>query len=193
MSVHAQSEEMRKKLMECAAESFAKKGYAATRLADVGSAAGVSRGPLYYYFSNKIELYRATVQYQIEKAEKAYAEIFAMDAPVSEIIRRDFDFCLTNDAFFIIRMEGAPDITDYWSAFSRWLIEQKQAAFTRALERGELRADCDVSRLITFIYVYYSGIVSVRERSKAQAGFSESMLANPTEQFMAIIKSEFLA
>jgi AcrR family transcriptional regulator len=45
-----------------ALESFIERGYAATRLEDVAVRAGVSKGTLYLYFSNKEELFKAVVR-----------------------------------------------------------------------------------------------------------------------------------
>lgn len=38
------------------------RGFAATRLEDVAAAAGVSKGTVYLYFANKVELFKAVVQ-----------------------------------------------------------------------------------------------------------------------------------
>ena len=49
-------------LLEAALELFVEKGFAATRLEDVASRAGVSKGTLYLYFENKDALFKAVVQ-----------------------------------------------------------------------------------------------------------------------------------
>src|ERR1700722_19398693 len=41
---------------------FAERGFAATRLEDVARRAGVTKGTLYLYFSNKEELFKAVVR-----------------------------------------------------------------------------------------------------------------------------------
>ena len=45
-----------------ALELFVERGYAATRLEDVASRAGVSKGTVYLYFANKDELFKAVVR-----------------------------------------------------------------------------------------------------------------------------------
>ena len=45
-----------------ALELFVERGYAATRLEDVAARAGVSKGTLYLYFTNKEELFKAVVR-----------------------------------------------------------------------------------------------------------------------------------
>jgi len=49
-------------LLAAALDLFVERGYAATRLDDVASRAGVSKGTLYLYFTNKEELFKAMVR-----------------------------------------------------------------------------------------------------------------------------------
>ena len=49
-------------LIAAALHLFIEKGYAGTRLEDVASRAGVSKGTLYLYFENKEELFKAVVR-----------------------------------------------------------------------------------------------------------------------------------
>jgi AcrR family transcriptional regulator len=49
-------------LLEAALDLFVERGYAATRLDDVAARAGVSKGTLYLYFTNKEELFKAVVR-----------------------------------------------------------------------------------------------------------------------------------
>jgi AcrR family transcriptional regulator len=52
-------------ILRAALQSFVERGYAATRLEDVGARAGVSKGTVYLYFNNKEELFRSTVRESI--------------------------------------------------------------------------------------------------------------------------------
>lgn len=49
-------------LLAAALDLFVERGYAATRLDDVATRAGVSKGTLYLYFDNKEELFKAVVR-----------------------------------------------------------------------------------------------------------------------------------
>lgn len=49
-------------LLDAALDLFVERGYAATRLEDVAAQAGVSKGTLYLYFTNKEELFKAVVR-----------------------------------------------------------------------------------------------------------------------------------
>lgn len=49
-------------LLKAALELFVEKGFSATRLEDVASRAGASKGTLYLYFENKEALFKAVIQ-----------------------------------------------------------------------------------------------------------------------------------
>ena len=49
-------------IVSAALDCFAERGFAATRLDDVAARAGVTKGTVYLYFSNKEELFKAVVR-----------------------------------------------------------------------------------------------------------------------------------
>ena len=49
-------------LMAAALDLFVERGFAATKLDDVATRAGVSKGTLYLYFASKEELFKAVIQ-----------------------------------------------------------------------------------------------------------------------------------
>jgi AcrR family transcriptional regulator len=58
-------EQTRRRLLDAAAELFARNGYQATSVDDVAEAAGYSKGALYYNFESKDELFDALVTQHI--------------------------------------------------------------------------------------------------------------------------------
>ena len=54
----AQGLERKQQLLDCAAELFAERGYAETRVIDIVRAAGVAKGLFYWYFENKEALFK---------------------------------------------------------------------------------------------------------------------------------------
>ncbi len=74
-------------ILAAALESFAARGFAATRLEDVAARAGISKGTLYLYFHGKEELFeavvRATLLPNLERIE-ATAATFA--GPSAELL-----------------------------------------------------------------------------------------------------------
>jgi len=75
-------------LLEAALEVFVERGFAATRLEDVASRAGVSKGTLYLYFKNKEELFKAVVRSGILPViEKAEGLVGQFKGSASELLR----------------------------------------------------------------------------------------------------------
>jgi len=58
----AQGRERKQQLLDHAAELFAQRGYAETRVIDIVRAAGVAKGLFYWYFENKEALFRELVE-----------------------------------------------------------------------------------------------------------------------------------
>lgn len=58
----AQGLERKQQLLDRAAELFAERGYAETRVIDIVRAAGVAKGLFYWYFDNKEALFRELVE-----------------------------------------------------------------------------------------------------------------------------------
>lgn len=80
------AEKTRLKVIEAALELFSKHGYSHTTLAMIASAAGFSRGPIYWHFKNKDELYEAVLHYSQEPLEQLVAQSMALQAtPVAAI------------------------------------------------------------------------------------------------------------
>ena len=57
-----QKEQRRQEIMYAALDLFAKKGYAATKIADIAKAASMSVGLLFHYFESKEKLYEELVK-----------------------------------------------------------------------------------------------------------------------------------
>lgn len=76
-------------LLAAALDLFVERGYAATRLDDVASRAGVSKGTLYLYFANKEELFKAVVRTSMVPAlDEAEGIIAGFDGSATELFRQ---------------------------------------------------------------------------------------------------------
>src|SRR6187401_2944274 len=75
------ADERREQILECALETFAKKGYHAASIADVCAAAGVARGTLYQYFEDKLDLLRALAEQMTTRITDALAARAPMVIP----------------------------------------------------------------------------------------------------------------
>jgi len=76
-------------LLDAALDLFVERGYAATRLDDIASRAGVSKGTLYLYFANKEELFKALVRENIVALlDRFRSEIAASGEPAPVLVEQ---------------------------------------------------------------------------------------------------------
>lgn len=151
-------------LLEAALNVFAERGYSATRLEDVASAAGVSKGAIYHYFDGKEDLLRKALQSRIECImEGLGAELEEETRPVSAKLRlvlrevwRHWVMPEWGRLFLLLIGEVGTQLPAMFEAWARegpirgWsLIEQ---LIDEGKAAGEFRPDVDAKvagRLIT--------------------------------------------
>jgi len=77
-------------LLAAALDLFVERGYAATRLDDVATRAGVSKGTLYLYFDNKEELFKAVVRENLVAVLAEAEDFIAQYAGSSTALLKEF-------------------------------------------------------------------------------------------------------
>ena len=77
-------------LLDAALEIFVERGYAAARLEDVASKAGVSKGTLYLYYDNKEELFKAVVRRRSRRCSARTREMIEQSDKDSETLLAQF-------------------------------------------------------------------------------------------------------
>jgi AcrR family transcriptional regulator len=143
----AQGMERKKQLLDCAAELFAERGYAETRVVDIVHAAGVAKGLFYWYFENKEALFRELVVDNRQGLRSAQGGSIDPDATPLQQIRQGTEASLVYMAerapfFALLEVENInrnfADVlrvgTDVHTADTRRLIEA-------GIERGAIRDD----------------------------------------------------
>jgi len=73
-------------IISAALDSFAERGFAATKLDDIAARAGVTRGTLYLYFPNKEELFKAMVRQAIVPIFAGREEMMANATEPSSVL-----------------------------------------------------------------------------------------------------------
>lgn len=81
------AEERPREICAAALDVFAEKGFAAARLDEIARRAGVSKGTLYLYFTDKEELFRAVVRETVAPNVAAIREgVMAADLPFAQAV-----------------------------------------------------------------------------------------------------------
>lgn len=185
----------REEILETAARLFSETEYEKVRLADVAKRSHVTRAPLYYYFESKEGLFTGVLERTLEEAYRRYSAIFGQKRPILETLREDYRCCMEVDGTWRRiwkQAEQMPECAPRVIRFYNWLLEQKQACFESARERGELQEDCDIREAITFIYIYYYGVLDTRVLAEKIQGLDRKILESSEDAFIALLKRRYI-
>ncbi|HNP63677.1 MAG TPA: TetR/AcrR family transcriptional regulator [Woeseiaceae bacterium] len=143
-------EDRPREIADAAFDAFAEKGYASTRVEEVATRAGVSKGLLYLYFKTKEELFKAVVKNVVVRRVDALIALVDKTEQSSEAFIRGPASRFLKDVpdspvAVIIRLlisEGPrhPDLLEYYyrNVVSKGLAAV-QRIIQRGIERGEFR------------------------------------------------------
>ncbi|HEY8025555.1 MAG TPA: TetR/AcrR family transcriptional regulator [Burkholderiaceae bacterium] len=135
-------------LLAAALDLFVERGYAATRLDDVAANAGVSKGTLYLYFTNKEDLFKAVVREHLlpvlGEAEQAMAQF---EGSSRDLLRDLLMRWWTNvgetklSGITKLLMAESGNFPELAQFFHDEVIARGNAMIERALERGMQRGE----------------------------------------------------
>ena len=144
----------RRRIMQVAAKEFARYGYHETNVNRLAEKAGISKGAIYVYFSNKEDLFISTVQYWFKDFARVAEEILMEESDsftkLENYLVRMIEFGIKNPALVI-------NYLNLYSAgmakFSRAMssqIERIGASYLfgileQGVKKGEVRRDVDLN------------------------------------------------
>ncbi|TDC34576.1 TetR family transcriptional regulator [Micromonospora sp. 15K316] len=158
----------RERIVQTAADLIHRKGVAGTSIPDVQQAARVSASQIYHYFSDKTELVRAVIAYQVEQTIEgqqphldrldSFAALRAWrDAVIASQERHD---CAGGCAIGSLASElvetHEPLREDLARAFDRWEVPIREG-LRRMRQDGVLVAETDVDQLATALLAAVQG------------------------------------
>jgi AcrR family transcriptional regulator len=144
-------------ILAAALESFAERGFAATRLEDVAARAGISKGTLYLYFKSKEELFKAVVRETLlPNLERIEAVVGTFEGPSAMLLQQ---LLLTISGVLGSRVGAIPKLVIaeagnfpdlarfYFDEVIRRGLGLIATILRRGIARGEFRA-VDVDRAV---------------------------------------------
>ena len=146
----------RQQLVEAAAEVFADKGYAATRIEDIAAALGVMQGSLYYHVGSKAALHRLVVLHHLRLLTAGLDAIVASSAEPAQKLRSAILGHLARAEQHLIEAPDwfsdptrSADITEDEIAEHREAVLRYRAGWAAIVEegmaRGEIAAGTDAT------------------------------------------------
>lgn len=136
----------RAEIIAAATHLFARRGIAATTMAEIAETAGLAASSLYYWFRSKQQILEVIVE-DVNRAPLSFAEEAAHgDGPVADRLRRLIELDVTTLCAFPfdinevhrLASEDEAAFARYWDDRNR-LIAAVQRLVTEGVRRGELR------------------------------------------------------
>jgi AcrR family transcriptional regulator len=84
MTRHLPEQARRDQILQAARSCFVDRGYHPTRMEDIASAAGLSKGGVYFHFQSKQEVFDALVQEEFDSSMQMLKSVTDSTAPVAE-------------------------------------------------------------------------------------------------------------
>lgn len=188
----------RQSVIDAALRLFGQRGYSGTTLRLIAAEAGCSRGPIYWHFANKEELFEAILAYSqlpLEKLIKEYQDSHEQDDP--EAVAADFARrwlrLLLEDAYFRDSFEIFLNKTEFTEEVSKTLQRERAltasliATFAGLVERSRVLRDIHPAQPAqTVAFAMYSYLMGV-----TQSWFLYPELAN-LENSLEYFVTDFL-
>ena len=161
----------RAEILSAAERIFDAHGYAATTMDAVAGAAGISKGSLYNYFSNKQDLFKQVFVEAVSGDEQQIERLTVERLPATRKLERLLDVWSSrlNHYKRIGRL-----VLEFWATaaregrdgeFAGWFSEQNarwqariEGIVTQGIEAGEFRAELDPSIAAALIHAMIDGI-----------------------------------
>ncbi len=143
----------RRQIIENAVELFIRKGFSATTLDEIADEAGVTRGAIYWHFSDKLDIVNELIETEHQQLARILSELFAEEQPplnkiekiVGEIVNHFFD----NKSFqrfieltwFKIEYSQLSKLTTSKAELTDYFFEQFETLIAGAQEQGFIKRE----------------------------------------------------
>lgn len=151
-------EDKRRQLLDAAVRVFARKGFHATRVADIAEEAGVSHGLLYHYFKSKDQVLEAVFHENWSLLVARIESVEETDEPAADQLRHISAIVLRTwlhlpDVVRVVVQEfgRSPELGERIGELTL-PIDAIQRVIARGVERGEFRRDIDPVFAATVVY-----------------------------------------
>ena len=195
-----EAERTRKAILDASLRVFSTKGYARARLEDVAKEAGVTRGAIYWHFSNKADLFSSAVIDSVSGYRKRLSDILQSDlSPLTKIrtlmkewlltlegdeaYRTLVEMTLTKTEFDHQTVEGVRD----WFGFVDRVQEAIVDLVREGIVAGEVRPDVNPEVAGLALISYLNGIEEtwfIQAMANGESRFSPACMAEDFIEFI---------
>lgn len=171
-------------LIQKSIEIFSLKGYAATNLTDITDALGISRGPIYYYFKDKLGLYNAAFDRFDKDVRASHAEIIAKDKHIINFMEDVIFDCVTRNTIhgpnFFVGIDTIDELKKVKVKYDKMnedIYNEKLDYVERSKKKNEVRKSSDPKQIADLIYIVYNGLLTSLNTGML-TGYTENELRN---------------
>lgn len=159
------SAELRDQILHEAIALFCEKGYDATNIQDIADRLGTTRTPVYYYYSNKQQLYMEAVKSYLSQKQTNYSLIACENRDFWDWVQAHLEIAcrtLPESVFFNVlsRKEFEP-LHELNTEVCDHIQEMKFKRVNKAIRQGELPADTDATLFVNELYVLAYGLIRI--------------------------------
>lgn len=192
--VGSRREDTLARVLPAARRLFAEKGFAQTTFKDVAAAVGLTHAALYPYFSNKVELYLATLDdtqalllpdylHAISEGKNLREQIAGV--LMASAAAHDRDSSVTGFLAAVpIEIRRHPELAEPLAARHDVIYSALEAMFEAARQSGELRLQATTAELIS---AFLGGGVGV---ALFQYGVAAAELSGAMDVFVKVLSGE---
>ena len=182
----------RRQVMEAALRVFSQNGYAATTLDDIAREAGVTRGAIYWHFSNKADLYNTLVSevsgrvspiivVTLEEGDTVLGVLRQVFVRLLSYMEEDEEFCAVQE-LVLFKTAVTPEMEEGLRKKVQGIqqmVEMLTVVIERGIEAGEIRPDVKPRDAAVAMLGYQNGLTalwlldptlfSIKDRAEAMA------------------------
>lgn len=166
-----EAEQTRQQILDAALHVFSQKGFQATRLQDIATEAGTTRGAIYHHFKNKADLYKSLIEEAMQQGNRAVERAIGEGENFLDVCRLIFQYSaemLEQDE----RFRQIAELSLFKTGLSAELAEIEEMRVQSAaasvtgvasylqlgIDAGELRDDLSAEELARAFLAYQNGI-----------------------------------
>jgi AcrR family transcriptional regulator len=174
----------RERLIDAASRVFARKGFAATTLDEIGEEAGLTKGAVYSNFTGKEDLVRSVIEQRLDARLRAIPGEAPPDGPIEEdaarasqqfgaVMHQELDSFLLSLEFVIYSARN-PDFREDFVAYHRKGTREMAAIIEERLQAGGEHLDVPAEELSSLFNAITMGVTL--ERLQNPGGISDELL-----------------
>ncbi|WP_372715063.1 TetR/AcrR family transcriptional regulator [Ilyobacter sp.] len=195
-TTQADKEAVKASIIKKAIEIFSTKGFHSTNMQDIADELGFSKGPIYYHFKNKYELYKTITDYCINNEKSKLKKIFDTEDPIWVKINNDLIFnkeqLNTSKLRYFINIASDPQLASVkqqYDDYAKWIYQLKLYSVNQAIENGEIKKDSDANIITYLIMTFFCGISQIVEED--MINIDESDIEIMTSKFVEGLKRTY--